>query len=58
VIADPPVSVGAVNETVAFPFSIVAEGDVGDPGTVDGVIGPVVIAADTPDEFSATAEKL
>ena len=51
-------SVGAVNETVAFPFSTVADGDVGDPGTVDGVIGPVTIAADTPDEFSATVEKL
>lgn len=57
-IADPPLSVGAVNETVAFPFSAVAEGDVGDPGTVDGVIGPVTIAAGTPDEFSATVEKL
>ena len=57
-IGDPPLFVGAVNETVAFPFSTVADGDVGDPGTVDGVIGPVTIAADTPDEFSATVEKL
>jgi hypothetical protein len=52
------VSDGAINETVAAPFWTVADGEVGDPGTVDGVIGPVVIAADTPDEFSATAEKL
>jgi hypothetical protein len=51
-------SVGAVNDTVAFPFSTVAEGDVGDPGTVDGVTGPARVAVDTPDEFSATAEKL
>ena len=51
-------SVGAVNDTVAFPFSTVAEGDVGDPGTVDGVTGPARVAVDTPEEFSATAEKL
>lgn len=57
-IGDPPLLAGAVNETVALPFSIVAEGDVGDPGTVDGVTGPETVAADTPEEFSATAEKL
>ena len=47
-----------MNETVACPFSTVAEGDVGDPGTVDGVTGPETVAAETPDEFSAIAEKL
>jgi hypothetical protein len=31
---------------------------VGDPGTVDGVIGPASVAVETPEEFSATAEKL
>jgi hypothetical protein len=57
-MAEPPVSVGAVNETVAAPFSTVADGDVGEPGTVDGVIGPASVAVETPEEFSATAEKL
>jgi hypothetical protein len=47
-----------VNETVAAPFSTVADGDVGDPGTVEGVMGPASVAVETPDEFSATAEKL
>jgi hypothetical protein len=47
-----------VNETVAAPFSTVADGDVGDPGTVEGVMGPASVAFETPDEFSATAEKL
>jgi hypothetical protein len=37
---------------------MVADGDVGDPGTVDGVIGPASVAVETPEEFSATAEKL
>jgi hypothetical protein len=37
---------------------MVADGDVGDPGTVDGVIGPASVAVETPDEFSAIAEKL
>lgn len=41
-----------------MPFSTVADGEVGDPGTVDGVIGPVTVAAEIPDEFSAIAEKL
>jgi hypothetical protein len=48
----------AVNETVALPLSIVAEGDVGEVGTVEGVIGPARVAADTPVKFSAIAEKL
>jgi hypothetical protein len=56
VIGDPPLSTGAVNETVALLSSTVAEGDVGDPGTVDGVTGPTTIAPEVPDEFSATAE--
>jgi hypothetical protein len=31
---------------------------VGDPGTVEGVTGPANVAAEIPEEFSATAEKL
>lgn len=30
----------------------------GDPGTVEGVTGPANVAAEIPEEFSATAEKL
>jgi hypothetical protein len=58
VIADPPLFVGAVNETVAWPSSIVAVGEVGAPGFVAGVIGPASVAGEVPDEFSATIENL
>ena len=49
---------GAVNETVARPFSTVATGDVGALGTVAGVTGPVRVAVDVPEELVATVENL
>jgi len=49
---------GAVKETVALLSSTVAVGDVGALGTDAGVIGPETVAADDPEEFSATIENV
>jgi hypothetical protein len=49
---------GAVKETVACPFAIVATGEVGALGTDAGVIGPAVEAADVPVELVAVTENV
>ena len=54
VITEPPLSVGAVNETVACPFSAVAETPVGANGTLSGIIAAEgADASDVPIEFVA-----
>lgn len=50
VIAEPPLSLGAVNETVAWPFPPIAETPDGAPGAVVGILGvTAVLAEDTAD---------
>ena len=53
VIAEPPLDAGAVKETVACPFPLVAVPIVGAPGAVASNTDPVVATGPSPTEFCA-----